>query len=82
MCSAIAAFGGCSKAEKVEGDMTYPTTSRRGRIIFTGNFWEYFFLSLLLLALSVLTLGLLLPYWAYWSLKYFFTQLEIEIEVP
>jgi uncharacterized membrane protein YjgN (DUF898 family) len=62
--------------------MTYPTTSRWGRIIFTGNFWEYFFLSLLLLVLSVLTLGLLLPYWAYWSLKYFFTRLQIEIEMP
>ena len=60
--------------------MTYPTTSRGGRIIFIGNFWEYFFLSLLLLVLSVLTLGLLLPYWAYWSLKYFFIRLEIEIE--
>ena len=60
--------------------MTYPTTSRRGRIIFIGNFWEYFFLSLLLLVLSVLTLGLLLPYGAYWSLKYFFTRLVIEIE--
>jgi len=59
----------------------YPTSAaiRPGQIIFTGNFWEYFFTSLLLLLLSVLTLGLLLPYWAYWSLKYFFTRLRIEV---
>ena len=55
--------------------MTMPP---RARIIFVGNFWEYFFISLLLLVLSVLTVGILLPYWAYWSLKYFFTRLEVE----
>ena len=27
----------------------------------------------------VLTAGILLPYWVYWSAKYFFDRLEIEI---
>lgn len=45
---------------------------------FQGNFWEYFFISLLLLILSVLTFGLLLPYYIYWNFKYFFTKLSIE----
>ena len=35
----------------------------RGRIVFTGNFWEYFILSLGLLVLSVITFGIVLPYW-------------------
>ena len=43
----------------------------RGRIIFTGNFWEYFIQSLGLLVL---------PYWTYWQFKYFFANMEIEIE--
>ena len=52
----------------------------RGKIVFTGNFFQYFFISLGLWILSVITFGLLLPYWVYWSLKYFFTKMEIEIE--
>ena len=47
--------------------------------MFTGNFWEYFLISLGLGILSVLTAGILLPYWVYWSAKYFFDRLEIEI---
>ncbi len=54
----------------------------RGRIIFTGNFWEYFIMSLGLLVLSVITLGIVLPYWTYWQFKYFFANMEIEIESP
>ncbi len=46
-------------------------------IDFNGNFWEYFLVSLLLLVLSVITLGLAFPYWSYWNLKYFFTKLSI-----
>jgi uncharacterized membrane protein YjgN (DUF898 family) len=48
------------------------------KIKFTGEFGEYFIMSLGLLLLSVITFGLALPYWAYWSSKYFFTKLEFE----
>ena len=51
----------------------------KGKIIFTGNFWEYFGLSIALLLLSIITLGIALPYWVYWSFKYFFSNLEIEL---
>ena len=51
----------------------------KGKIIFVGNFWEYFGLSIALLLLSVITFGIVLPYWVYWSFKYFFGKLEIEI---
>ncbi len=51
----------------------------KGKIIFVGNFWEYFGLSIALLLLSVITFGIALPYWVYWSFKYFFSKLEIEI---
>ena len=47
------------------------------KIRFTGNFFEYFFTSIGLLVLSVLTFGILLPYWTYWSAKYFFSNLEL-----
>jgi uncharacterized membrane protein YjgN (DUF898 family) len=50
----------------------------RGKVIFTGSFWEYFFMSMLLGGLSVLTIGIMLPYLIYWSARYFFTKLEIE----
>ena len=52
---------------------------RKGKIVFTGSCLEYFFTSLGLMLVSVLTLGLLLPYWIYWSFKYFFTRLELEM---
>ena len=52
---------------------------RKGKIVFTGGFLEYFFMSLGLLVISLLTLGILLPYWVYWSFKYFFTRLEVEL---
>ena len=48
------------------------------KIVFKGNFGEYFIVSLGLLLLSVITLGLASPYWVYWSTKYFFTRLEID----
>ena len=48
------------------------------RIRYRGSFGEYFLKSLLLLILSAITLGLAAPYAAYWSLKYFFTELEID----
>jgi len=48
------------------------------KIKFTGSFGEYFVTSLGLFVLSIITLGIALPYWMYWSLKYFFTRLEVE----
>ena len=48
------------------------------KIKFTGGFWEYFGYSILLLLLSIITFGLALPYLVYWSMKYFFTKLEID----
>lgn len=48
------------------------------KINFTGNFWEYFAVSIVLVILSFVTLGLVLPYYVYWSAKYFFSHLEIE----
>ena len=51
----------------------------RAKIIFTGNFIEYFVVFLILFVLSVVTFGLVFPYLIYWSVKYFFTRMEIEI---
>lgn len=52
---------------------------RHGRIVFRGNFFEYFFMCLLLVVLSILTLGLFTPYLIYWSFKYFFANMTIEM---
>ena len=51
----------------------------KANIRFTGNFWDYFFKSLGLGILTVITFGLLLPYAVYWSVEYFVKNLEIEI---
>ena len=53
---------------------------KKGKIIFEGHFLEYFIMSIGLLILSVLTFGILLPYYVYWNFKYFFTKMTIEIE--
>ena len=36
---------------------------QKGKIVFVGNFWEYIGLSIALMLLSIVTLGLALPYW-------------------
>ncbi len=51
----------------------------KGKIVFTGNFWEFFFIAIGLLVLSVVTFGLFLPYFVYWQFKYFFNNMEIEM---
>ncbi len=50
----------------------------KSKIVFVGNFWEYFFTSIALLVLTMITFGLLFPYWLYWSMKYFFSRMVIE----
>ena len=48
---------------------------KKGKIVFTGSFGDYFIASLGLLLLSVITLGVMFPYFCYWMFKYFFTRL-------
>lgn len=50
---------------------------KKGKIVFTGNFFEYFFKSLFLAILAIVTLGIMLPYFFYWNAKYFFSRMEI-----
>jgi hypothetical protein len=50
----------------------------KGKIIFTGNFGEFFIAALGLIVLSCITLGIALPYFIYWQYKYFVSNLEIE----
>ena len=52
---------------------------KKGKIVFNGNFGEYFVMSLGLIILSLLTFGIMLPYYFYWMFKYFFTRMELEI---
>lgn len=51
----------------------------KGKIVFTGSFWEFFFTALGLMILSICTLGILLPYLFYWQFKYFFNHMEVEM---
>jgi uncharacterized membrane protein YjgN (DUF898 family) len=53
---------------------------RKGKIVFTGHFMEYFIMTIGLIVLSIITFGLGLPYLVYWQAKYFFTRMEIHIE--
>ncbi len=50
---------------------------KKSKIVFTGHFFEYFIMCLGLGVLTVLSLGILLPYFMYWNVKYFFTRMEI-----
>jgi uncharacterized membrane protein YjgN (DUF898 family) len=54
----------------------------QGKIVFTGNFWDYFIKSFGLGILCVLTLGIMIPYVIYWQFKYFFTKMTIQFEQP
>lgn len=51
----------------------------RGKILFTGSFGVYFWSTVGLGILSILTLGLLLPYLMYWQTRYFFTHMELVV---
>jgi len=52
---------------------------KRGKIKFNGSFGEFFVISLLLIFLSIATFGILLPYYLYWQVKYFVSNLSIEL---
>jgi uncharacterized membrane protein YjgN (DUF898 family) len=52
---------------------------KKGKIVFTGHFMEYFIMMIGLLVLSVITLGIASPYAIYWSFKYFFSHMEIQM---
>lgn len=47
------------------------------KVVFTGNLGDYYPVAIALLVLSILTAGILLPVWVYWSFHYFLNQLEI-----
>ncbi len=55
-----------------------PEQPRRKKVYFTGHFFDYFFKSIGLLILCVLTFGILTPYFLYWNAKYFVNNLEVE----
>ena len=52
---------------------------RRGRIIFTGSGWHFFFATIFLFIGTLLTFGLLAPYWFFWSVKFFISHTEFEL---
>lgn len=52
--------------------------NNNANIVFTGNFWNYFGISILLYIGTVATLGILMPYAVYWQFKYFVSNLEIQ----
>ncbi len=67
-----------SQAEKNGNNKSINHKPMNKKIKYTGSFGEYFIMSLGLMLLSIITFGLATPYWMYWSLKYFFTRLEIK----
>jgi len=52
---------------------------KKGKVVFTGEFWPYFGKLILLNIGCIFTLGLLMPYTIFWSQKYFFEHMEIEL---
>ena len=61
-------------------------TIQRGRIVFTGSFLGYsikgFLIAILMIILAIPTLSISLWYIPYWSVKYFFAHMEIELPQP
>ena len=51
----------------------------RCRLLFSGSAWGFFAATLLFVLLSLVTLGLALPFWAYWTVRYFITRTGIEM---
>ncbi len=49
------------------------------KIKFNGNFWHFALQFIAMLILTVCTLGILLPLFAYWFNKYFVDNFEINI---
>lgn len=54
----------------------------RARLVYVGDFWDYFVKALLLLIASAITFGILIPYWIYWNVRYFARNFEIELPYP
>ena len=56
----------------------------RGKIIFNGSFLDYLiknvFIFLICLILAIPTFGLSVLYFVFWQVKYFFANMEIEME--
>jgi uncharacterized membrane protein YjgN (DUF898 family) len=52
---------------------------RRGRIVYTGEFWPWFGMNIVWFLLTVVTLGIFGFYMAYWNAKYFVAHLELEL---
>jgi len=48
------------------------------KVIFTGSFWDYFFKTLGLIVLTIVTFGIMGPYLVWWQAKYFVNHLEVE----
>ncbi len=55
-----------------------PVQPKRRKVYFTGNFIDYFLKAVGLFVLCILTLGILTPYYFYWTAKYFVNNLEVE----
>ncbi len=53
--------------------------TKRGRLVFYGGFWEYFFTMIFLLPLSYFSGGLFLPYLIYWNYDFFVSRTGFEI---
>ncbi len=51
---------------------------RRAKFVLTGSLADYFVKALLLSFLTVISFGLLLPFWIWWNVKHFTEILEVE----
>lgn len=51
--------------------------SHSKRLVFTGSFLDFFFMTLILSLLAVITFGLAAPYLIYWQAKYMIEHTEI-----
>jgi len=47
------------------------------KIVYTGNFLEWFIWNIGLVVITIITFGIATPYLIYWNHKYFFEHLAI-----
>ena len=50
---------------------------QKDKYVFTGDAWEFFFISLGLIILSAITFGIAFPFYIYWMVRYFITHTEL-----